>query len=214
MKRLYLFVSLCFIASLGLYAQAKVSVFLQNNSSITINGTSNVASFKLTQSGEKLANKSFLITVSQFQNKLNLNQNQYSIAVRNFDSNNKMALRDFLKLVKSDEYPEIKIQLNYIESQTNSITNDYAKGQASVNITITGVTKRYSIPISSSKSGDLYNLTGKMKLSIKDFGLVPPVEMLGLIKVNKLIEIDFNLFCKITPSGTSRVNKGLNKAHP
>ena len=207
MRKTILFAVFIFCCISRVYPQATVNVLLQNNSSITINGTSNLLSFKLSQKGDKLANKTFLITASQIQNKIILSQNQHSIAVRNFDSNNKMALRDFLKLLKVDDYPEIKIQLRYIENMGNVALNDYSKGQASVNITITNVTHQYLIPISSNKSGDLYNLTGKMKLNIKDFGLVPPIEMFGLIKVNEWINIDFNLICKIIPSNELKENK-------
>ena len=200
MRNLILVVVFSFSSIFGLFPQTTVSVLLQNNSSISINGTSNLLSFKLTQKGDKLANKTFVITASQIRNKIILSLNQHSIVVRNFDSNNKMALRDFFKLLKIDTYPEIKIQLNYIESMKSAPLNDYSKGQASVNITITNVTRQYMIPISSNKSGDLYNLTGRMKLNIKDFGLVPPIEMFGLIKVNEWIDIDFNLICKIITS--------------
>jgi hypothetical protein len=38
-----------------------------------------------------------------------------------------------------------------------------------------------------------YYTQGRVKLSIKDFGLTPPVEMMGLIKVSEWIEVAFNL---------------------
>lgn len=208
MRKLLSFLALTLTSGFGcLFSQTVAStlnlnIALQSNSSITINGTTNVIPFKLSQTGDKLANKSFTITATQIQNKINLNQNQYAIVVRNFNSLNKMALRDFFKLMKADIYPEIKVQLNYIENQ--SVLNDYSKGQASVNITLTGVTKQYVIPISAKKTSDFYNLIGKMKLNIRDFGITPPSEMLGLIKVSEWIDIDLNFICKITPTALVR----------
>lgn len=187
-----------FVCCNGLFAQATVSVDLQENSSITINGTSNLLSFSLSQSGDKLSNRNFILKASQIQNKIFLSLNQHSIEVKKFSSKNKMALRDFLKLLKSDTYPTIHIQLNYIENQPGTINNDYLKGVASISLTITGVTKQYLIPISSNKAGDFYTFRGKKKLNIRDFGLIPPIEMLGLLRVNEWIDIDFNLICKIT----------------
>ena len=203
MRKIFLFAAFSFSVFFGVFPQTTVSLLLQNNSSITINGTSNLLSFKLIQKGDKLVNKTFLFVATQNRNKIILSQNQYSIVVRNFDSNNKMALRDFLKLLKVNIYPEIKIQLNYIEKTGYEESNEYTNGLASVNITITNVTCQYLIPISSNKSGDLYNLNGQIKLNIKDFGLVPPIEMFGLLKVNNWINIDFNLICKIIPSNNS-----------
>ena len=206
MRKLLFILALILGNGLGsLYSQTTtVNVVLQNNSLIAINGTTNVIPFRLTQNGEKLTNKSFTITASQIHNKISLSQNQYAIVVKNFNSLNKMALRDFIKLLKADIYPEIKVQLNYIENQSG--LNDYSKGQASVNITLTGVTKHYIVPISAKKTSDFYNLIGKMRLSIKDFGINPPTEMLGLIKVSEWIDIDLNFFCKITPVNQAEEN--------
>ena len=202
------FVLLIFQLNLGfglLFSQTTtVCITMENNSSIIINGSTNIIPFRLSQTGDKLANKVYTVTASQVQNKIILNQNQYSIVVKNFNSMNKMALRDFMKLMKSDVYPEIKVQLNYIENQSG--LDDYSKGQASVNITLTGITKHYIIPISAKRSSDFYNLIGKMRLTIKDFGITPPTEMLGMIKVNEWIDIDLNLFCKIIPVNVVKEN--------
>jgi hypothetical protein len=64
-------------------------------------------------------------------------------------------------------------------------------------ITITGITKYYSIPISFTNNGDLYTVNGNKKLSIRDFGLTPQNKMMGLIKVSEWIDIDFHMIYKI-----------------
>ncbi|MFT3751459.1 MAG: YceI family protein [Paludibacter sp.] len=168
------------------------------NSWLAINGTTNVLPFKLTHNGEKLLGKSITLTATQNQNKLFLSQNQLAIQVKNFSSDNPMALRDFLKLIKSDTYPAIKAQLNYIETVPGNEKDIYSKGNAFVNITITGITQQYSIPVSSNRHGDYISVVGGKKISIRDFGLEPPVEMLGLIKVSEWISIDFRMVCKLT----------------
>jgi hypothetical protein len=142
--------------------------------------------------------KNFVIYATQNQNKIILSQNTHPIMVSNFTSNNRMALRDFLKLVKSDVYPSFQVQLNAIETSSKTANNDYLKGMASVNITITGVTKQYIIPISSERKGELFTFNGSKKLNIRDFGLKPPVEMMGMIRVSEWIDIDFNIICKIS----------------
>jgi len=109
-----------------------------------------------------------------------------------------MALRDFKKLIKSDAYPQIKVQLNYIETLPGNEKDAYSKGNASVSITITGVTHQYSIPVSSNKQSEYISVVGGKKIDIRDFGLQPPVEMMGLIKVSEWISIDFRMVCKLT----------------
>lgn len=71
------------------------------------------------------------------------------------------------------------------------------KGNAYANITITGITKQYCFPISSDSDGENYFLNGRKNISIRDFGLIPPVEMMGLIKVSEWIDLDFHIVCKI-----------------
>lgn len=190
-----LFFSFCFPHS---FAQTTLTVELQKNSSIVIQGSSNLVSFKLSQSGEALLKKSLVITATQTQDQILLSHTSYSILVNSFTSNNKMALRDFLQLVKSTIYPSLQVQLKHIEPIPKVLNSVYSKGQAFVNITITGVTKQYIIPISSEKKGDLYSFIGGKRIDIRDFGLTPPVKMMGLIKVSEWIDIEFNIFCKIT----------------
>lgn len=179
------------------YPQATVKVDLMKNSWLAIKGSTNILPFKLVHSGEKLLGKSITITATQNQNKIYLSQNQLAIQINNFTSDNIMALRDFKKLIKSDTYPAIKVQLNYIESLPGNDKELYSKGNASVNITITGVTRQYFIPVTSNKKDDCITVAGIKKMSIRDFGLEPPIEMMGLIKVSEWISIDFKMVCKL-----------------
>ena len=182
----------------SLSSQTSVKVDLLKNSWLAINGTTNILPFKLTHNGDKLLDKSITMTATQNQNKLYLSQNQLDIQVKNFSTDNPMALRDFMKLIKSDVYPSIKAQLNYIETLPNNEKEIYSKGIAHVNITITGVSHQYSLPVSSNKHGEYFSVVGGKKINIRDFGLEPPVEMMGLIKVSEWISINFRMVCKLT----------------
>jgi len=193
---LYLF--LLILANNSIFAQATFGIDLQKNSTITIHGTTNLISFKLTQKGDKLTKRNFLITATQNQNKILLSKNEHTIQVKDFTSDNKMALRDFMKLVKANVYPSFSVKLDYFEIDPNGNNKDLSKATVSVDLTITGKTKHYNIQVKSIHEGDIYKLNGIKKINIRDFGLEPPVEMLGLIRVNEWINIDFDIICKIT----------------
>ena len=197
MNKLLILVLFFILTSNSLSAQSSLGVDIQKNSVITINGTTNLVSFKLTQSGDKLLKRSFILTATQNQNRIVLSQNEHTIFVKDFNSDNKMALRDFLKLVKADIFPSFHVKLNYIEIDSKDNNKDLSKAIVSVDLTITGKTKQYNIPVKSNHEGDIYNLRGNKKINIRDFGLVPPIEMLGLIRVNEWIDIDFDINCKI-----------------
>ncbi len=197
MKKVLLIISFV-LGGWNLYSQTSLAVDLQKNSWIAIYGTTNILSFKLLHSGDKIADKTINITATQNHNRIYLSQNQLSLKINNFHSDNKMALRDFQKLMKSETYPTLDIQLNYIETAPGVEKETNAKGNVIVNITITGVTKPYSIPVSSIRHGDYVSVDGTKKISIRDFGLEPPEEMLGLIKVSEWISIQFHFVCKFT----------------
>lgn len=207
MKRLPGIILLILIASQSLSSQTIVSFDLQKNSSLTIYGSTNLLSFKLLINGEKLPRQNFTITATQNRNRTILSENLLSIDVKDFTSDNKMALRDFLKLIKSDIYPNLQVQLNSLEILPNQkISKNFqiaqsaesAYGIATVSITITGVTKQYSVPITFDREGNLYSVDGNKKISIRDFGLIPPVQIMGLIKVSEWIEVHFHIIGKIS----------------
>ena len=197
MKQLTGLLLLFFIVTNSLSAQTTVSVDLQKNSSLTINGSTNLLSFKLFQNGEKLSKKNLTVSTSRNQNKVLLSQNQLSLAVKNFSSENRIALNEFLKLIKSDIYPTLQVQLNYLDIQPASGKSLLSNGNAFVNITITGVTNHFSFPISVIREGDLYTVDGEKKMSIREFGLIPPVKMMGLVRVSEWITVNFHMICKI-----------------
>lgn len=201
MKKLISLLAISFIISLSTTAQTLVSAEIQKNSSLTINGSTNIVSFKLYQNGDKLSKSKMSVVTTQNQNKIFVSQNQLSVVVKNFVSNNSMALRDFLKLLKSDTYPILQVQLNYLDLQPLSDKGKTYNGEALVNITITGKTRHYSIPITFVSNGDVYIINGSKKLSIRDFGLTPETKMMGMIKVSEWIDIDFHIICKIMNDG-------------
>lgn len=197
MKKLLFLLATYFIIFLSATAQSVVSAEIQKNSSLTIKGSTNIVPFKIYQNGDKLSRSKFSVITTQNQNKIFISQNQLSVIVKNFDSNNPMALKDFLKLLKSGTYPTLQVQLNYLDLHPISEKGKSYNGQALVNITITGITKQYSIPITFVSNGNIYTVNGSRKLNIRDFELTPESKMMGIIKVSDWINIDFHIICKI-----------------
>ncbi|MFA5046484.1 MAG: YceI family protein [Paludibacter sp.] len=189
---------LVLIFSQYLIGQTIVTVELQKSSSLTIHGSTNLSKFKLIQSGEKMQRKAQNSILTQVQNRINLSQNQFPVALKNFSSDNIVALRGFLNLMRWEEYPNIIIQLNYFQIQAAPDKTQATAVKANLNFTITGVTKTYNIPISATSTGNQYHIDGNLNINIRDFGLEPPVTMMGLIKANEWINVDFHLNFKIT----------------
>ncbi|MEI8084773.1 MAG: YceI family protein [Paludibacter sp.] len=189
-------------------AQSIVSIDLQRNSSLTINGSTNLLTFKLVQNGDKLLRKTQTVKATENKNKVYLSDNKLSIAVKNFSSNNKIALDGFLDLLKADTHPNLNVEFNYLEVPTIE-KDESLKTKTLVSFTITGVTKQYTIPITATHVGNQYTINGNKSINIRDFGLVPPVRMMGLVKVSEWINIEFHLICTVAIQG-SKADLTLN----
>ena len=198
MKRLVVLLVICLTLQ-NIKAEALVSVEIQKNSTICINGSTNLINFQLTQTSESLPNRFFTISGNQVQNKFILGEHTIPLAVKRFTSDNMMALRDFLKLLKAKDYPCIQIRIVSFETEAEKEKELSGKTIATVNLNITGIFKQYCIPIDTKHSGDQLILKGAKHINIRDFGLTPPIQMLGLLKVSEWIDIRFDIHCKINP---------------
>ncbi len=205
MKKIFTTYILLFLFAVGVNAQSIVSVDLQKNSTLTIHGSTNVVAFKLVQGGDKMIRRNLSVQVNRIQNKIIVNQAVLSVSVKDFTSDNKFAQRDFRKLMKADEYPNLQVIVQSLDIQPTADGCNVYNGVANLTINITGVHRQYSIPISTNGEGELINVEGKKRLNIRDFGLTPPEEMMGLIHVSEWIDVDFHLICRIKPETSAKL---------
>jgi len=70
-------------------------------------------------------------------------------------------------------------------------------GNAEITITITGVAKNYQIPFTTFRVGDLVTVEGTHKFSIRDFGLIPPTKLMGLVRTSEIVDIKFHFIFKM-----------------
>ena len=179
-------------------SQNTITVDIQNESYLTLVGSTNIASFLLIQKGDKIANKKIVIPVSLNKGQINFGQNQLALSVINFSSDNPIAYHDFMQLLKVKQYPQLFVQLQNMSMLSN--TNKAAttmNGKAEIAITITGVTKNYQIPFTTSRVGDMVTVEGAHKFSIRDFGLVPPTKLMGLVRTSEIVDIKFHFIFKM-----------------
>lgn len=192
-KLIYLLLLFC---QSTLFCQINAIVDLQKISKLSIHGSTNLLNFTLVQKGDKILNKTIEIIANQQGNKIYIDQNKLSIKVCEFKSDNFIAEKEFYKMMLIEKYPNLEIELNNFELSNNQ-KNNFSKGTASLNITIIGVTRKYNFPIEIRKSNDVISISGDKKLTIKDFGIIPPTAMLGLVIVSEWIKINFDIVCKL-----------------
>jgi hypothetical protein len=179
-------------------AQASFRMDVLDKSYITIHGYSNFVSFDLIQRGEDFPKKRYAITARQTERTIVVVPNEISIPVNNFRSDNLMALRDFKKLIKYPRFVSINVQLDNIEVQNNAKGLEKSKGLAVVHITLAGQIRKYTLPLTACQASGKHTFDSLIRINIKDFGLEPPVELMGLIKVSEWIDVEFHIEAAIS----------------
>ncbi|QCK14129.1 YceI family protein [Mangrovivirga cuniculi] len=121
------------------------------------------------------------------------------LPVNKFDCGKNMMNNDFRELLKSDKYPNIKLEFIkafwYDQDNLNSKTDRNKEiGYFIINLTVAGKTQKEKVPIytTETQAGQL-KCTGRVRINMKEFGLKPPVKFLGTVKVKEHIEVRFNL---------------------
>ncbi len=115
------------------------------------------------------------------------------IPVNDFVCTNKFAYRDFLETLKAKEYPWLEIDIPPY-SEVREKNSDTALLQ-NVNITVAGVTNKYNINCKLLEADNEHQVfEGTAVLKLTDFGIIPPVRFMGLVRVKNEITISFD-FC-------------------
>ncbi len=193
--RLFIAILFCLAPTIS-YAQQKISCSFLNNSRLCISGTSNIVPYRLTQDFTGFLEKNLTFTATRVDNRIFLSTDKLSIPVKNFNSDNPLILPDFRKLMMCEQYPHLNINLLFIETDKENLNAGKTSGNIHVNITIAGQTRQMKIPVLATNNTGIMNISGQRKLNIRDFGLQPPVDPFGIIKVNEWIKIDFNIRLK------------------
>lgn len=108
---------------------------------------------------------------------------------RGFDCGQKGRNEDFHKMVRSKKYPEMRLTLKKAVFETDNTSN------VTVEIYIAGTKQIYTVPVEIS-GDEIRRFRGRLKLNIRKFGLKPIKKMFGLIRVQDIIEIRFDLKIK------------------
>ena len=168
----------------------KQSIQVLPESQLTITGDTNINTFLCNfNTAPILHNKNLRYTVNKAE--ISFENAKLRLEDQGFDCGNKSINRDFQKLIQSDKYPEIILEIKKIYFETSN----HAK--AEVIISIAGKHKKYKIPVEIINS-PTPRYKGNLQLNINDFELTPPKKIFGLIEVKEDIEINFNLIVENT----------------
>lgn len=161
-------------------------------SQIIIKGTSNLHDW------EENVEKFNVILDLNFNNqqvtqieKVHVNLKSKSIVSENNIMTNKTH-----EALRVEKYPDIEFKLVSVDKLSSA--DGKFSGTLSGDVTLSGVTKRITVPFSGVQAADKITIKGSKELNMSDFNIKPPSAMLGALKTGNEVTISFQLNFQIT----------------
>lgn len=113
------------------------------------------------------------------------------IPIYNFNCGNNLITKDFRTTVKAEKHPYLNIAFVALDQKAEGL-----RGKGILDITLAGVTKRVMVKFTETKKGDFISLTGNHTVCFADFELHAPQRMLGMVKVQDDLRVEFKLLIR------------------
>lgn len=155
------------------------------DSKLTITGDTNISEFACAFNSQMIPSSRKVI-MKEVGSELHFENAILKLDNTGFDCGSKGINKDFHALLKTEEYPEISLELKKL------CINTPTQATADLIISIAGIMKAYKVPVKII-NGIIPQYRGDLTLNINDFNLKAPKKMFGLIVVKEDIDINFNL---------------------
>lgn len=169
------------------HAQTNGKIVLTSKSTFQLNGTSNINKFECSPK-QGFPEQKIDIYYTQSEDEIVFSNTEFDLEVENIECQHQQMTRDMQKTLKANQYPLINFQLLCITTADNNTPSAKAR------ITIAGKSNDYHLTY-DLKSYDNQHLIIYLnsKFNMKDFDIIPPTAMMGLIKVDEIITIELQL---------------------
>jgi hypothetical protein len=117
-----------------------------------------------------------------------------------FNCGMQLMTNDFGKTIKAKEYPSIVIDfISFERVPVYGCTEERFKGK--LKISLGGVTNAFDVDCTiEAKSNGLIHLKGGRNFVFSDFRLQAPTRMMGMVKVEEALDVNFHLVLKLDPN--------------
>jgi hypothetical protein len=164
-------------------------IFIDPKSQVSVFGSTNVSRFTFNYTEAITIDKPVRVKVSE--GRLKLHGGFIDLKVRAFDSGNGMMNSDFRKMMKDEINPFIQVELvSLIPSWLPD--GNWVEGKVEILVEMNSISKKYTVNCKIDNAGSLL-IYGREKMRLSDFDLVPPVRMMGMVKVNEYVDFDLSL---------------------
>jgi hypothetical protein len=164
---------------------------VQPSSRLMINGKTNVNAFQCATMSYH--GKDTLVLIEGEHRRPFFEKGYVGLDASSFDCGMKIMTSDFGKTIKAKQFPSIFIEfISFERIPVYSNAKDKFKGK--MKISLGGVTQTFQMDctIEPGPSGD-FHLKGGRSFSFSDFKLEPPQRVMGLVKVQDTLDVNFHL---------------------
>lgn len=160
------------------------------NSQLAIHGQTNVNSFTCFISCYNSVD-TLVYEQDKHTRQLAFEANRMVIPVYNFNCGNSLITKDFRTTLKADKNPYLIMSFVTLDKHAAG-----SKATATLEITLAGVSRKVNVQFDLIPKGGFIQLTGKHSVCFADFQLQAPARMMGLVKVQDDLNVDFNLLIR------------------
>ena len=157
---------------------------------LVINGESNINKFSFSYMAPVLTRGDDASKGAEYE------RIDFKIPVHQFKSGNPRMYDDFLSLLKAKEYPYIIISL-LTENFSGEGKSGISRNER-IAVTIAGVTREYTVDCALAHCNEDLIVNGIQTVRLTDFGLIPPVRLSGIVKVENEINVRFGFIVNFT----------------
>jgi hypothetical protein len=167
---------------------------ISDNSWISLSGTTNINSFTCTSAGE-IPRGFIMADILPGSNAIYFSDANMDVPVTSFDCKNRMMNNDLHESLGGQANPTIKINLLEARMMHNAQNESNGKLYTQVEITINGKTKITDVTVGYNQINPYsFLISGSKDMLMSEFGIDPPSPMLGMVRVNNKVSINFHLF--------------------
>jgi len=186
--------ALASIINITAYSQSQIEFEISSRSKLSLSGESTVTGFSC-ELKNNFNNTKQVMSAMILGEVLKLDGAEIEIGIMNFDCANARMERDLQDAMKAEQFPSMMLrimEIDYMGGIDEILENKCTTGLAE--ITLGNISQCVDLNFNDIVLSDnTLSISGTKELNMRAFEISPPQVLLGLIKVDELIVINFDL---------------------
>ncbi len=173
---------------------------IAEGSKLYLEGSSNINTFSCDCEGmDRLPPLYLDMQLEENKQQASFDRAQLNIRTRTLDCGHRGINRDLYESLKTEEHPYIRLQLENVrwDKPMPAGLQEWQCVTAKARLTVAGVERAINMKVRATRTQTgQYRFVAQHRILMTDYGVEPPTALLGTIKVNNAIDINFDLLVR------------------